>query len=305
VRLSSVFAAAWGVEALAASGVSPGALEAVLATAFLAATMRWPDVALPPESFARHLARAAGAGAGDPLAALVRVHAVDLYLAAACAEGVPGAVARFEAQHLAGLGAALAGAVRVSAAEVDELRQRLRIKLLVGEPERARPPLVATYAARGPLAAWVRVAAVREALSLVRDEGIGARASLRAAREADGSGAARAADPELAVMKGRYRRDFEAAFAGALRGIPDRERALLRLHTLGGLSLEKIGAIYAVDRSTVSRWLADARRALLDGTERGLRESLGLAPPEVESIARLLASQLEIDLPELLRTSSG
>jgi RNA polymerase sigma-70 factor (ECF subfamily) len=76
----------------------------------------------------------------------------------------------------------------------------------------------------------------------------------------------------------------------------------LRLHVVGGLTLERIGAMYQVDRSTVSRWLADARRALLDHTERALRDRLGVAPAEFASMARLLTSQLEIDLPELLRT---
>ncbi len=34
-------------------------------------------------------------------------------------------------------------------------------------------------------------------------------------------------------------------------------------------------------------------------------DTAGIAPAEFESMARLLTSQLEIDLPELLRTSGG
>jgi RNA polymerase sigma-70 factor (ECF subfamily) len=305
VRLSSEWVAAWRDERAATSGsveTDERALADVLMAAVAAGAARWPGLALPPETFVRHLARAAGPEP-DARAALTRLHAADLYLACACARGLAEAIGLFEDAHLVALGSALAGAVSVSAEEVDEIRQRLRIKLLVGEPARGRPPLVASYGGRGPLAAWVRVAAVREALTLVRDAGIGARATRRAAAEEALSVVP--VDPELAVIKDRYRQDFAEAFSGALRGIADRERALLRLHTVAGLSLEKIGAIYKVDRSTVSRWLADARHALLDGTERGLRERLGLAPAEVESMARLLTSQLEIDLPELLRTSGG
>jgi RNA polymerase sigma-70 factor (ECF subfamily) len=300
VRLSTE----WSAARAEPPATEDAALELALETAHAVGAARWPDVALAPEALARHVATAAPGA--TTAAAVAELHAADLYLACACLRGIAGAVAAFEAAHLASLGATLAGAVRVSAEEVDEVRQRLRIKLLVGEPDRGRAPLVGTYSGRGPLAAWVRVAAVREALTLARDAGIGARASQRAAADgALGHDGLAAADPELAAIKGRYRRDFEEAFAGALRGIADRERALLRLHTLAGLSLEKIGAIYKVDRSTVSRWLADARHALLDGTERGLRDRLGLQPAEVESMARLLTSQLELDLPELLRTSNG
>src|SRR5689334_11832139 len=163
------------------------------------------------------------------------------------------------------------------------------------------PALIATYSGRGPLGAWVRVVAVRAALTMIRDARIGARAGQRAASEA--LGAQMPVDPELNFLKGRYKEDFAAAFQGALLAIADRQRALLRLHVVAGLTLEKIGAIYEVDRSTVSRWLAQAREALLEETERGLRARLGIAPAEFQSMARLLTSQLEIDLPELLRTA--
>jgi RNA polymerase sigma-70 factor (ECF subfamily) len=232
------------------------------------------------------------------------LHAADLYLACACANGAPAAVALFEEAHLARLEVALSGVVVITPEEIDEVRQQLRVKLLVGDPAAARPPLIATYSARGSLASWVRVAAVRQALTLVRDARIGARAGRRAADEG-ALGAALGADPELDFIQGRYRRDFEIAFAAALLEIADRDRALLRMHVVAGLTLEKIGAIYRVDRSTVSRWLSDARRDLLDRTELQVRDRLGVAPAEFESMARLLTSQLEIDLPELLRTSGG
>ena len=243
-------------------------------------------------------------GTADAAAVVASLHAADLFLACACVHDVPTAVARFEEAHLARLGSALAGVVVVTPEEIDEVRQQLRVKLLVGDAAAARPPLVASYSGRGSLASWVRVAAVRQALTLARDARIGVRVGRRAAAEG-ALGAALIVDPELDFIKGRYRRDFEASFAAALLEITDRARALLRMHVVAGLTLEKIGAIYHVDRSTDSRWLADGRRELLDRTERGLRDRIGVAPAEFESMARLLTSQLEIDLPELLRTAGG
>ena len=287
-----------------ADAVADEALEAALARAFADGRARWPELDVSAESFVAHLARSVAAGTPAPAAAVSLLHAADLYLACACANALPAALARFEAAHLTRLEVVLAGVVVITPEEVDEVRQQLRVKLLVGEPATARPPLISSYSGRGPLASWVRVAAVRQALTLVRDARIGARAGRRAAVEG-ALGTALGADPELDFVKGRYKGDFAAAFEAALGEIADRERALLRMHVVAGLTLEKIGAIYHVDRSTVSRWLADARRALLDGTELQLRDRLGLGPAEFESMARLLTSQLEIDLPELLRTSGG
>jgi RNA polymerase sigma-70 factor (ECF subfamily) len=280
------------------------AVESALAAALEAGRNRWPELPLDEGVFIAHVARSVGPGDPDLPGTLSRLHAADLYLACACAAEVPGAAAAFEAAHLADVAAMLAGSVDVAPAEVDEVRQQLRVKLLVGGGGGAgRAPLIHGYSGRGALGAWVRVAAVRTALTLLRDARIGVRAGQRAANEALGANIPM--DPELDFLKTRYRRDFELAFQGALLSIPDRQRALLRLHVVAGLTLEKIGAIYEVDRSTVSRWLAQAREDLLRETERGLRTRLGVAPAEFQSIARLVTSQLDIDLPELLRTSDS
>ena len=50
---------------------------------------------------------------------------------------------------------------------VDEVRQVLRTKLLVGD---GAPPKIADYSGRGPLDGWVRAAAVRAAIDLKRRE---------------------------------------------------------------------------------------------------------------------------------------
>jgi RNA polymerase sigma-70 factor (ECF subfamily) len=56
-----------------------------------------------------------------------------------------------------------------------------------------------------------------------------------------------------------------------------------------------------VHRVTVARWLGAARASLLDGTRRRLAERLGLPSPEVESLVRVLWSQLHISISRSLR----
>jgi RNA polymerase sigma-70 factor (ECF subfamily) len=303
VRLASVLVEGWQAEGQGGAPAPTEALEAALQAAVAAGRACWPELPVDERRFVRHLARSSLRGEHDPAAALAQLCVADLYLACACAAEVPGAAAAFEAAYLTNLAAAVAGAVNLTAAEIDEIRQQLRVKLLVGGGTPERPPLITAYSGRGPLGAWVRVAAVRTALTQARDAQIGARAGQRAASEA--LRAQVPADPELDFLKDRYRHDFAQAFQAALNAVDDRQRALLRLHFVAGLTLEKIGVIYEVDRSTVSRWLAQARHALLEATERNLRDQLGIAAGEFQSMARLLTSQLEIDLPELLRTSGG
>src|SRR5262245_16070436 len=84
----------------------PGAGEQ-LATMFAAGRARWPAVALAPEDFAAHLAMLVPPDA-DPVAHLRQLVAEDLYLACACLRDVPGAVAAFDAQYLAGVPAFVA-----------------------------------------------------------------------------------------------------------------------------------------------------------------------------------------------------
>jgi RNA polymerase sigma-70 factor (ECF subfamily) len=305
LRLASWLTEAWQASAARVGGAVPPrssdeALESALSAALQAGRARWPDLDLPPRRFIAHLATIVPATDPAPEKAIAVLHAADLYLACACANDVPAAVERFEETHLRALGAVLGAALASSSVDVDEVRQRLRVRLFVGDT--GRGPLVGSYSGRGALSAWVRVAAVRLALTQARDSAIGARAGRRAMVEGALGAAGGGEDPELAFIKDRYRREFEEAFGAALSAASTRERALLRLNVVGGLTLEQIGRMYGVDRSTVSRWLAEARRVLLDNTEAALKERLGVAPADFASMARLFTSQLEIDLPELLRT---
>nr|MBA3500847.1 transcriptional regulator [Deltaproteobacteria bacterium] len=49
-------------------------------------------------------------------------------------------------------------------------------------------------------------------------------------------------------------------------------------------------------RATTARWVIGARSGVLDGTRDRLRSGLGASSDEVESILRLVRSQLELSL---------
>ena len=94
--------------------------------------------------------------------------------------------------------------------------------------------------------------------------------------------------------------------AAALRGrtqagdLDARARNLLRLHHLGGATLEQLAAMYGVHRATAVRWLADARAALARGTRRRLTASLDVSPAELDSILAMIGSRLEASVGRLL-----
>jgi len=253
----------------------------------------FPRLPLEDASFAAHLGRVVGLGASgpEPLEALA---VEDLYLACACLAGLPGAAVTFEARH----GTTIRGAIAriVAESDVDEAQQQLVQSLLVGSE--ASPAKIGTYAGKAPLERWVGVSAQRAALMWLREKRTEARARDAAANQA---AASHDAHPEIAYIKERYRGEFEVALGEALERLPDRERVLLRLHLVNGVSVEKIGKMFSVSQPTVSRWLAAAREKLLDDIKRALGARLGTSSAELASLAGMVASRLDLSLSTLLK----
>jgi RNA polymerase sigma-70 factor (ECF subfamily) len=217
--------------------------------------------------------------------------AAEVELALGCAEGKAAAHEAFERRYLGAVADALAP-MKLSAATVDEVRQMVREKLLVGDP-----PAIVAYAGRGTLHGLVKVVAVRTAVSLLR--------KTRRETSADlGELPAPAHDPELAFLKEHYREAFRAAFEAATKTLDGRARNLLRLHHVGGMTLEELACMYGVHRATIVRSLAAARRDLLVGTRRGLEERLQADRDEVESILALIQSRFEVSVARMLASTS-
>ena len=74
---------------------------------------------------------------------------------------------------------------------------------------------------------------------------------------------------------------------------------IYRLHVLDGMTVEHIGKMYGVVRSTVNRWLASARETIVEKAKRRLRDEMQIPAEEFESLSRLLTSQLDLRVSQI------
>jgi RNA polymerase sigma-70 factor (ECF subfamily) len=109
-------------------------------------------------------------------------------------------------------------------------------------------------------------------------------------------------DPELRYIGAMYHDAMTAAVRSAFAALETRERRLLRLAMLDGLTIDDLGKLHGVHRATAARWLADARERVLELTRAQLTEVLGASASEVDSIVRLVHSRVEVSLDRLLQT---
>jgi RNA polymerase sigma-70 factor (ECF subfamily) len=251
----------------------------------------WPDVVLSETAYLDHLRTKLPTG--EPvLMTLRKLYTADLYLACACSRGDAHALAAFEGHCLSTLDGAL-WKLGMSQDTTADVKQELRQLLLVCD---GASPKIVTYAGRGNLRSWVRAIAIHNALSRCR------KVSHEIPVEEDllVQACISTGDPELESFKRFYRREFKAAFSDALRRLSDRQRTVLRQQLLDGLSIDELGVLYRVHRATAARWLEQARQQLLATTRELLLDRLHVRPPELDSIMRLIESQLEISLGHLV-----
>lgn len=243
-----------------------------------------PGIAEPPglrERLADCLARGDGG---------LERRAADLYLAAACVAGDPAAIAVLDATLAATIRPALAR-LGIPPSDDDEIVQRVRVALLVRDEAGACG--LATYTGRGELRAYLRSAAVRIALKRLERE------PAPAPDDPDEILAwfqDPAESPELALRKRRYCDDLRAAFAHGLAALSPRERTVLRQHYLDGLTIDVLGPLHDVHRSTCARWIEAARVKLLREVRSHLRDNPALDARELEAAVALVQSQLDLSL---------
>jgi RNA polymerase sigma-70 factor, ECF subfamily len=103
-------------------------------------------------------------------------------------------------------------------------------------------------------------------------------------------------DPEIEYMKKTYSNEFKAAFTEALTQLGPREQTLLRYHHVDGLNIDEIGAIYRVHRVTAFRWIEKAKEQLVKATLDTLRTRLKLPADELDSVLRMIRSQIHLSL---------
>jgi RNA polymerase sigma-70 factor, ECF subfamily len=220
----------------------------------------------------------------------------DLYLACACSRGDSAAIVAFERAYFSEVDVAVRRARGVHTPPVDEVRQMVRHKLFVAEP--GQPPKVASYSGRGDLRSWFRVTVSRLILNL----------QTRPSPEIPFEDTLLCrmlgvADPSsLEFPKEMYKAEFRTAFAEAFDALGDRERSLLRYAFGEELTVELIGSLYGVHKTTAARWVVRAHQALLAGVRSILVPRLGIAEDEYESILRVVRDSLELSLERYLKT---
>jgi RNA polymerase sigma-70 factor (ECF subfamily) len=272
--------------------------EKELGLAHSAAQAAWPTVIVEPDAFFSHLARRLGAGACS-LEGLSKLRIADLYLACACELGTAGALEAFDARFGREIQAALRR-LRLSDADIEETQQLLRARLFL--PRDDARPKIAEYSGRGDLRSWVRVVAVRMGLRALRQQKARSGASGGGDEALDGMPAA-GDDPEIEYLKRTYGAEFKVALAEGWKALPIRSRLLLRQYFGHGLSVDEIGAVHRVGRSTAARWVTAAREDLVSRTRDGLMQRLAVGRPEVASILRLIESQLASKMADLVGPS--
>lgn len=265
-------------------------LERFLADAIARARASWPGVDLPAPAFLEHLATQLGSGGREELE---RLRTSDLYLAAACASGLPGALQAFESTFFE---EARAVVRRVAGSlEVDELVQSLRESLFVGHE--GRQPKIVEYSGRGDLRSWLRVVVTRATLNAAT-RGPKERPTDDAGDLLDASGQVDSA--EIAYFRAHYEEEVKRLFPEALAVLTVRQRLFLRQRFLDHLTIEQMSRMHDVHAATVKRQIADARAALAATLRRLLCERLTLSPSELESVLRVVQSRFHISMRRLL-----
>ncbi len=252
--------------------MTPRRIAAILADAHAA----WPGILVLDAQFAGFLAAKSFADS---------TRFSDLYIAFAASIHDADAARAIEEAHAPALRKALAG-LRLGSAQIDDVLQNLWRDLFAGET-----PRIAQFDGSGDLRSWLRVAATRAGLRVLKK-------SKREMPESEISEIAEKAsgDPELMLLKARYRADFHAAVEAAIEQMSAPNAMILRQHFVDGLSIDELGKLYALHRATAARRLANAKQMLVASIRTEFKKKARLDDDECESVLRLVRSGLDITL---------
>jgi RNA polymerase sigma-70 factor (ECF subfamily) len=253
----------------------------------------WPQLDIEADAFLVYLQARLPDGAGFEGALKESFPLKDLTLAWACSQGQARAIELFQENYDPIIDKALAR-LDSSHTGVQDVSQMFYKDLFTGQPQ--HPAKIGQYNGSGKLANWIRVVVVRLALAqqrkykkevVVDDQHL---ADLNNCND----------DPEMEHLKTIYRRQFKQAFQNAFSQLQTRQRNLLRYQLLEQISLEQIGAIYQVNKSTVSRWIDKIRATLFETTKKEMSAQLRIDQNELQSIIHFIQSNLEVSMQRIL-----
>ena len=252
-----------------------------LQSAFEDGLATWPGVSLSFDTFAACVGKLGVTE--DDLAA----RGPDLLLVIACGAGDAAAIRQFDAAFLSGVDGRVAR-FEFSADKLDELRQRLRTKLLVGTSAGIR-----NYRGRAPLGAWLHVTAIRLAIDIAGTPAADPGIDLLDLASPDQT-------PEVEATRNLYKEQFKTALEESFRALAPREKTILRLHIVDGLNIDGIGAIYGVHRATAARWLVTIRARILAWLKTEFAVRWNASSSELRSLAWLLRDHIQITAKRVL-----
>lgn len=265
----------------------------VIETAYRTAALAWPTLQVTLSGFAAAILKGFKPE-GRSFAEHVEHLAVpDLYLTRACLEGDAQAINHFSTSLLPAICRSLERSASVGSEEVSQI---LRARFLVTGP--GQPAPLMGYRGDGPLVRWLRSAALRTFFAQKRERDRRAKVEHIAISDA----VVRSHDIELDVLRRIHSKDFQAAFESTFAALTLRDRTLLRMHVVEGMTIDEIGELYRTHRTTAFRWVEAARSALAKGVRRALAQKFSLTKSELDSFMRLVDSD-ELSLNRLLMTS--
>lgn len=242
----------------------------------------WPSIQLPRRIVTRYFEERVPESAESP-------HGADVFLCCASLEHVPAALRALDERLERVAHAALSPRAALEAHKAD-IMQTVRVELLVRDAQAV--PKLAQYRGRGPLDAWLRVVVLRRALNYaatVPRDTLVTDSFLEGVIGPPSQGA-----PDIAYLKATHRPEVMAALNSALQRLSPRELAVIRLHLFEDLSLDEIGKLYGVHRTTTFRWYERARTSVFDSVFKTLNETLSLTNSELMSLLRAVVSGIDL-----------
>ncbi|MBL8952939.1 MAG: hypothetical protein JNK82_19335 [Myxococcaceae bacterium] len=259
--------------------------------AALAEVERGLGEAAPP-GFARFLLARLPSVRGALVEAVMALRAGDLLFAFLCLEGQPVALRRFEEEIMPRVAQVLRR-TDAAAAFIDEASNETRERLLLAKGARAAG--LEGYLGQGPLASYAMVVAMRVAVDLKRKVGVE-----QTLDEVLFELEAPVASADASLLKASLGPAVQKALIEATAALTPRERTLLKLHLVQGVSADALAKMYRVHRATTTRWIADAREKVHQRLTERLRKELALGEETFSELKNELFDGLDLTLSGVL-----
>lgn len=213
----------------------------------------------------------------------------DFYIALACGRGDAVAIQRF-GEHFAGVVDGVRRRFGARAPTREETLADLHERLFA--PREGAPPRILEYGGEAELRTWLKVVTTRLLLNRL------------AARKPEDAFEDSVLEnlgvtwegPERLLQREEARAQFRASFRKAVRALAARDRQILRLAFAEGLTIDDLGELFGVHRTTAFRRLQQASDRLAAALRKIVREDLGMSEQQYERWCESLRSGLEISI---------